>query len=298
MSITEAQLETWSNLGAQQLAEATYNSLGAALNSYRWPSGIEYDVYLQGSYRNKTNTRGNSDVDLVVELTKFSAGPIFYSNLSEVERATLNITTVDYGWRQFRATVIEALTLYYGAQFIDTSGNKSIKVLPNGNRLKADVVVAMTYRNYGSLKLNAEGIVLWTIREGQQIINYPKLHWKNGSDKNSEYRTNGWFKPVVRVFKNARNRIVEIDQSFASSFPSYFVESLLYNVPDTKFGESYQQTYIECLQWIANEFSNGHADRFICQNGLVPLFGDSIVQWQLSDAVKFLSRLISLWERT
>ena len=67
MAITEQQLSNWSGLGAQKGSADTYNSIKTALGQYVFPAGMNYRVYLQGSYPNHTNIRGDSDVDVVVE---------------------------------------------------------------------------------------------------------------------------------------------------------------------------------------------------------------------------------------
>jgi len=261
-----------------------------ALSRYNWPSGVTYEPYLQGSYRNSTNIRGDSDVDLVVELTS-----VHYSNLTEAEKSLLGITLAAYDWQGFRNDVIAALTNYYGSQYVDTSGSKSIKVLPNSGRLKADVVVAVTYRHYVKTKLIAEGITFWTLPGWQRIYNFPKLHYDNGSSKNSQQQTGGWYKPTVRVFKNARNRVVETNTFLPKRFPSYFIECLLYNVPNGKFGGSYQSTLTAALNWLSNELNNGNGEGFRCQNEMYDLFGNSAVQWSIVDAREYVAKLISLW---
>lgn len=223
MTISESQLEIWSNQGATILAQNTHHSIRNALENYQWSSNVDYTSYLQGSYRNSTNIHGDSDVDLVVELTS-----VFYSNLTAEEKLQLGMTPANYTWYSFRQDVITALSQYYGCQYVDTSGSKSIKLLPNSGRLKADVVVAATYKHYEGMQLVAEGMTFWTVPGGQQICNFPKRHYDNGASKNSNQKTRGWYKPTVRVFKNARSRI-NTDPLFTKTFPSYFIECLLYN---------------------------------------------------------------------
>ena len=85
MTIPQSQLQTWANQGATDAAERTHHSLKRALEAYKkWPDGVTYETYLQGSYLNSTNIRGDSDVDLVAELTS-----VFYSNLTQAEKAHL-----------------------------------------------------------------------------------------------------------------------------------------------------------------------------------------------------------------
>jgi hypothetical protein len=34
--------------------------------------------------------------------------------------------------------------------------------------------------------------------------------------------------------------------------PSYFVEGLIYNVPDANFGGNYKDTFVNCFNWLVN----------------------------------------------
>jgi hypothetical protein len=112
----------------------------------------------------------------------------------------------------------------------------------------------------------AEGMILYTRREQRPVINFPKHHYNNGVEKNGALATNGCYKPTVRLFKNARTYLVDHGRLADSLVPSYFLECLLYNVPDSVLGRTYQQTYFRVVWWL------NHADlsRFVCQNGQVP----------------------------
>jgi hypothetical protein len=77
MSVPESQLQTWSNQGAITTAQSTHTSIRNALSAYNWPVDVSYNIYLQGSYRNSTNFRGDSDEDVIVEVTS-----VYWSNLT------------------------------------------------------------------------------------------------------------------------------------------------------------------------------------------------------------------------
>ena len=288
MAIPETQLERWSHLGSTVGSANTHKSIRIALSQHLWPEGMNYDPYLQGSYRNHTNIRGNSDVDLVIESSN-----VFYSNLSEDEKRRLNIGPGRYGYWDFRGEVLQALTSYYGANSVDTSGQKSIKIASSGNRLAADVVPCITYRHYYDLSIAAEGIAFHTRSSDQRVINYPKLHITNGSAKND--RTNTNYKPAVRMFKNARERILANNDFLEGNYPSYFVECLLYNVPDARFRSSLAQTFCDVVNFLLSDNSQ-HLAEFCCQNERLPLFGDSSTQWNITQAKDFIKQLCILWE--
>jgi hypothetical protein len=285
--IPESQLETWSHQGATVLSANTHNSVRTALENHAW-GDVTYDPYLQGSYRNGTNIRATSDVDLVVELNS-----VFYNDLTDDEKKELKLTSASYSWSEFKNDVISALTAYYGSEYVDTSGSKSIKVLPDNNRLKADVVVCAEYRYYENLEVRAKGIVFWT-STNEKIINYPKLHYENGTSKNSTHRTDGNYKPTIRMFKNAREKVTEAKTELTGRFPSYFVECLLFNVPDEKFISSFRDTYFNVVNWLNGELESERAEKMVCQNRIY-LFGPYSVQWNLTDAKLLVSELINLW---
>lgn len=293
MSISEIHLDAWSKQGAVTNSINTHTSIRNALRSHEWPEGMAYEVYLQGSYANTTNIRGDSDVDVVVECTS-----VYYSNLEEPEKPLVGWTPGSHSYSDFRREVIAALTSYYGSSLVDASGANAVEVLPgsNTNRLKADVLPCVQYKRYESLRVAAQGLAFWNQHNHQQIINYPKLHISNGEQKNRQFVTNGWYKPSVRMFKNARRQIVGGGDALRKRFPSYFVECLFYNVPNIHFGYSYQRTYSQVVTYLTGALAGEAADNFITQSEQHWLFGSHSVQWSKDNAADFIARLASLWE--
>jgi hypothetical protein len=291
MSIPESQLQTWTSLGSVTNSASTHIVLRKALAAHEWPSVMNYTDYLQGSYANTTNIRGDSDVDIVVECNS-----IFYSNLSADEKRTLGLNPAPHGFDDFRNEVISALVSYYGKSYVDTSGANSVKVLPSDttNRLFADVVVRANYVRYDSLRAIAEGITFWNSKTNDQIINYPRSHICNGETKNKS--AGGHYKSTIRLFKNARRCMIEGDQELKKKFPSYFVECLLYNVPDSYFRLStHQLTFTQIVSYLASAFDRGDEDKFTTQSELHWLFGDDLWQWSKPEAIDFVARLSRLW---
>ena len=69
MPIPESILGQWSHHAAATASVQAHTSIRDALASYRgWGKETRYDVFLQGSYKNDTNLRHGSDVDVVVQL--------------------------------------------------------------------------------------------------------------------------------------------------------------------------------------------------------------------------------------
>ena len=66
MPISEEQLDAWKNVGAVTTSAATHESIRRAIAANAAVTrAYTPDPFLQGSYKNTTNVRGNSDVDLV-----------------------------------------------------------------------------------------------------------------------------------------------------------------------------------------------------------------------------------------
>jgi tRNA nucleotidyltransferase (CCA-adding enzyme) len=108
MPIPESQLDTWSRQGAVTTAKATHESIRNALTAFSSPIRQMFadgsaEIYLQGSYKNDTNIRGDSDVDIVAELNT-----TFYSNLTEQEKQYLSLGPAVYSLNQFRAGILQA----------------------------------------------------------------------------------------------------------------------------------------------------------------------------------------------
>ena len=284
MPIPESQLKTWSNQGATVGSANTYKSVKNALKSYSFPIGMTYDVYLQGSYPNHTNIRGDSDVDIVIE-----TNGIFYSNLSQEERSQKQFTPASFTWQDFRREIVQALVNYYGYSNVDDTADKCIKLKDdNGNRLPADIVPCAEYHRYHNSTLHAVGMTFFT-KNYEQIINYPKIHRTNGTAKNE--RTYRSYKSNVRVFKNARNQLT----SKSSQFPSYFLECLLYNISDTCFGYSYAQTFECVLRELCKKRDLEGLEKFVTQNEQDYLFGFSSWQTSKSSAVELINDFVELW---
>ena len=81
-----------------------------------------------------------------------------------------------------------------------------------------------------------------------RVENFPKQHAANCTEKHQA--TNQNFKRMVRVFKNMRNSMIEKGLLADKVAASYFIEGMLYNVPNDKFTGSYQDVWVNCFNWI------------------------------------------------
>ncbi len=296
LAIAESQLTTWSGQGSIAQSKATHEAIRNAISRATSPlSGKEVEAYLQGSYKNDTNIRGDSDVDLVVQLNTTFQHDL--TALSETQKRLFEQTYpgATYQWADLRRDVLASLRDYFGTRAV-TEGNKSIKIAGESGRLPSDVVVCLLYKRYKYFYASnnenyVSGIAFYAMRDRRLIINYPKPHYDNGVTKNDDRHSCGWYKPTVRIFKNARNHLIDRKIIPDNLAPSYFLECMMYNVPDSCFGGTYQRTFREVISWL----NGASLSAFICQNGQLPLFGSTPEQWDTASAQRMVGALIDLW---
>jgi hypothetical protein len=126
---------------------------------------------------------------------------------------------------------------------------------------------------------------------GSMIENFPKLHSDNCTKKHQS--TKSYFKPMVRIFKNMRNTMIGKGLLADGAAPSYFIEGMLCNVPDDKFGDTYQCTWIECF----NHIVTADRDKLVTANYMHWLVRDnSSVSWPSSNFDTFTAALKKYWE--
>lgn len=292
MAIPESQLNTWSHQGSVAQSSDTYATVKLALESKDASyASKDFKVFLQGSYCNDTNIYSESDVDVVIRLDS-----IYYSDLSQLtpeEKAAYerDRTAATYTLEDFKRDVLSTLQKRFeGAVKV---GKKAIAIEASGSRRKADVIVAAMNKKFHEYPVKTrpptEGILFMT-DAGTRIVNYPKLHSENCTSKHQS--TASWFKPGVRILKNIRKRLVETGVIASGVAPSYFIEGLLYNVPNPHFGGSYQATMANALNWILS----AKRDDLVCANEQYYLIRDvSHVCWKPSDAGAFIAAAAELW---
>ena len=136
-----------------------------------------------------------------------------------------------------------------------------------------------------------EGIMFRTLKD-IKIINYPKIHSENLTQKHQQTRT--WFKPMVRILKNMRRKMVSDGLIVSGTAPSYYIEGLLYNVPSTEFGKSYEDSIVNSINWL----SKADKSKFLCANEQDYLcHPSSPVTWRTENMNAFLDAVTQFWNK-
>ncbi|MFF2721419.1 hypothetical protein [Streptomyces sp. NPDC058011] len=203
--------------------ERAEDMVQAAIDRHAAFRDVKIDVKAKGSYPNNTNVRGDSDVDIKVQLNecfyydgKILAGPYY---------------TGPWTKDVLRNEVYAALDAAFGN--VDSDHNIAFYVpeVP-GSRPSTDVVPCFKYVLYDGAAPDGkyEGSVVFG-RDGKKIVNWPELQFTNGRAKNTA--THQRYKFVVRVLKNVENDLTA--EGVIEALPSYFSECLIYNVPNSVF---------------------------------------------------------------
>lgn len=182
-------------------------------------------VFGQGSYKNRTNVRQDSDVDVCV----LCSVSMFFDLPAGMTPANFNIKVpADYGYDQFKNDVEAALTSHFRNGHI-VRGNKAFDIRENTYRIAADAVPCFLYRNFYRNGAFGEGVA-FVPDIGPRVTNFPEHNYANGVLKNTA--TGQRFKDVVRIFKRLRYKMQDENVAAAEPIPSFLLECLVYNVPN------------------------------------------------------------------
>jgi hypothetical protein len=89
-----------------------------------------------------------------------------------------------------------------------------------------------------------------------------------------------------------RSRLVADGAIAKDTAPSYYIEGMLYNVPDEKFGSCYGDTFCNCVNWLIQT----DRSQLNCAHEQYRLLGNSNVQWPSEKCTSFLNALVTQWK--
>lgn len=285
---TEQQLDSWTRPASdaeQKRYEWTRDQISQALTGGRFETE-SFKVYPKGSYPNHTNVVRDSDVDIAVELTSIQQHE-FIHEAKHMTIADFGLTryTGDYSVPKFKDDVEAALRQQFGAGAVER-GNKAIHVKESRLGLKADVVVCQTLRSHHhpSVDRTRTGILIEPDR-GADIHNFPKHHLDEGVAKN--HATSRRYKRLVRIVKRLENEMV--DAGVTKEVPSFLMESMIWNVPNSIFSSNY--TWTSRLEAALRHIYNADRSEWVEANNIKFLFHSS-QGWTDDSAMAFV---VSAW---
>lgn len=279
----ESDFRNWAKPSSdteQQKCDNAVQMVRDAINRDGVLSGKAIEVFAQGSYRNNTNVRQDSDVDICVMLKD-----VFFYNLPAGKlKGDFKISDASYTYAEFKNSVDKALVNKFGRKEV-SRGNKAFDVNANTYRVDADVVACLEHRRYTGQQ-NYDGTFYYLSGtefrpdNGGRVINRPQQNYENGVEKNED--SGNRFKYITRVLKRLRNEMADNGISVAKPISSYLLECLVWNVPNIGFGHD---TYIDDVRYVLAHTFNETINDEKCH------------EWGEVNELKYLFRSSQPWTR-
>ena len=256
----------------QEKCDRAVSAIKQAIGKSDLLQGRSVTTFPQGSYRNRTNVRQDSDVDVCV----LCANTFFYHLPDGVTPESIGIVPATYSYASYKSDVEQALVDHFGPSNL-RRGNKAFDIHENTYRVDADAAACFEYRLYfydstGMLKYH-KGTALVTDREGRLVSNFPEQQYNSGVAKNEA--TGRRFKKVVRILKRLRNEMEEVGVPQAEPVPSFLIECAAWNAPDELFaGSTLKGTVQDVLAHIWGKTkTDADCSHWNEENGIKRLFG-------------------------
>lgn len=247
-----------------------------AIDGFDGLKGISIDVFAQGSYKNNTNVRNNSDVDICVCVRDTVFSDFTFSE--GLGRADVGLVDATLKYADFKKMVGSALVGKFGKDSV-TRGKKAFDVHENTYRVDADVVACFQHRRYLPNKTYLTGTE-FVSDDGKRIVNWPHQHYSNGVDKNKQ--TGNQYKYITRVLKRLCIEMAENDVAAAKQIPSFLIECLAWNTPNDCFAKS---TYYDDVRSVLDALYKSTQDDATCG------------EWGEVSEMKYLFRKQQPWTR-
>lgn len=235
MSISEDQLTTWAKPPSETEEDKCRNAVDRITSAIRGKFGDRVSIFLQGSYKNRTNVRKDSDVDIVVRHDGYFFHDIDGLSPEDKQIYEAGRSPSNYYFSQYKNDIQSLLEVEFDYGEVERK-NKCIRVNGNSYRVNADVVPCYQHKRFATpTRVSAIGIGLYS-DSGDYTHSFPEQHYDSGVQKNKD--TDGSYKDVVRIVKNARNAMVDVGIVTTDSIPSFLLESVVWNIHEIHFKHS------------------------------------------------------------
>lgn len=183
------------------------------------------EVFVQGSYANKTNVRQDSDIDINVRYT----GAFYYDLPEGKNKKDFGFgNPAKYSYKEFKNDVENALKCKFDPKRINRR-DKCINIETNSYIVETDVVPTWCFRRYKNDSTYTLGTKFFS-DSGKGVTNFPKQHIDNATEKNK--KTSRKFKRLTRLHRKLRYKMIEDDIKVNKNITSFLLECLMWNVPN------------------------------------------------------------------
>ena len=253
----------------------------------------DVSIYLQGCYACKTNTRFQSKMEVIVELTKTREYDYETMRRNDVKMRDNFFIDFEHYFdvKHFQDVLADEITKLLRIEV--TMGSTTILIPAFGNlHHSIDVFPCFKYKFFNSNGGSIRGKLVYDRNLDEHFLMFTNLHAVNGNLKDS--MTQGNFKRMVRLMKNLV-AISAREDNIIHVVRGYYVECLLYNVPNemyfTRDGKLLS-VFLKVINWL--NFAS--LDDFVCQNQIWSLWGNADGFWYQSAARQFINDVIEFYE--
>lgn len=251
-------------------------------------------IYVQGSYKNNTMTDDFSKLEIVVEFPQNIFGNILKQPILKTKRILFEDSIVKKRIIKFKPIVpLNILKKVIMETVLNISKNngifnnsKSISIpATKKHKISCEILPCYTLNNTEN-----HSVIIYDSLINKYVAAFPVLHCQNLRLKDE--KTNGNFLNIVRIFRNIRDIMIEneiINEGFA---PSYFIECLLYNIPNSLLTGTLERSMLKTLNYL----KNCNLNRFVCAHEQFQMFGNNSDTWTTLKARSFIEVLIDIWQ--
>jgi hypothetical protein len=286
MQSWEDKFRSWAgppSQAEQERTDRTVEEIRRAISSDPMLQRRNVSVIGQGSYKNNTNVRRDSDVDVGVVCydTFLWNGPAGTNN------ETFGIEPATYHYSQYKNEVQQALVNWFGTQAV-RRGNKAFDIKSGSRGVEADVAPFFEHRTYLPDRKYLSGVELRPDSGiPERVINWPEQHYANGVAKNNA--TGRRYKSLVRVLKNIRNEMDESGIKAAAPIIGFLTECLLWSVPNYNFGHNmYSDDLRSALQYMYHHTKDDIAGAKLLEVSERKFLFDYAQKWTREQAHEFV----------
>lgn len=273
----------------KKLREAVVNTAQSLM--YFDPKDVV--IYLQGSYACKTNTKFQSKIEVIVELTK--TRDYDYETMTQKDMKLRDNFFVDFDHyfnvKRFKKGLLDELNKILDVKPIVGATTILIPTF-DGLQHSIEVFPCFKFKYFNRQGGSVRSKLVYDERLGEHFIMFTNFHAVNGNLKDS--MTRGNFKRMVRFLKNLV-AISSREDNIIHFVRGYYIECLLYNVPNEMYYSNdgkLSSIFLKIINWL--NFAN--LDDFICQNQIWSLWGNADGFWNKSSARRFINDLIEYHE--
>jgi hypothetical protein len=243
----ESKFRKWSKIPSEE-EEKKFVEAGRAIRQAIYKDAIlsrqDVRVVPEGSYRAKTHS-ASSDLDVIVcrfweplSCTAVRHNLDFSGKDNSLKMQETNLSGDHrelYGeFMKFRMDIEKFLIREIGENNYYRD-NRVFKIKSNIYGKIVEIITTFICKDYaGEYEKDVNGYMKYFCDNGRNFAFVPDLEYINGNIKHK--KTGKRYKKTVRILKKLRDEMQNFNIQSARGISSYFIESIVYNVPNVAFG--------------------------------------------------------------